>query len=132
MENIGSLGKRLKDLREKRGFTQSQLADKVGRNPHTIKDYEADRAMPSMRALELLANALGVSQRDLFDPNVQTQEVVTLSPSQSIKRYLSIPDEIVELAPGFDLDDEVWNIVKSVMKKELEAKLKKQNKKHHA
>lgn len=71
MENIGD---KIRKLRKLRGLTQPELAEKVGRNPHTIKDYEKGRAKPSVRALSLLANALGVSESQLVSGEVPAEE----------------------------------------------------------
>lgn len=73
MENIGD---KIRNLRKLRGLTQIELAEKVGRNPHTIKDYEKGRATPSIKALSLLADALGVSESQLVNgelPDIETK-----------------------------------------------------------
>ena len=64
MENIGD---KIRNLRKQAGLSQVKLAELVERNPHTIKDYEAGRVVPSWEATVKIAQALGVSQKDLMD-----------------------------------------------------------------
>lgn len=132
MDNTKSFGERLKELRKSRKLTQPQLAEKVGRNPHTIKDYEAGRASPSLQALELLSKALGVSQKDLMDSAAPIPAPVSAPPSQSLRKFLKVPDDVVEMAQDFNLNDEVWDMVRVAMRNGLKNLQKEQSKKNLA
>lgn len=55
------LGSRLKELREERGFTQRQLADKLGINSVTYLHYEKDQREPPLALLADIAKYYGVS-----------------------------------------------------------------------
>jgi transcriptional regulator with XRE-family HTH domain len=55
------LGDRLKELRDKAGLTQTDLAAKSGLSLGVIHDYEQGKREPTLRSAVKLAAALGVS-----------------------------------------------------------------------
>jgi transcriptional regulator with XRE-family HTH domain len=63
------LGERIKQLREKRGLTQAQLAELTGLSTIYIRKLEAgERTSPSFVALERLAQVLNATLRvDLIE-----------------------------------------------------------------
>ena len=58
-------GNELRRLREERGWTQEQLAQRAGLRQHLISNYEASGAHPGRRPLAALVRALGVSPAQL-------------------------------------------------------------------
>lgn len=60
------LGKRIKELREKRGYTQQQLAEKVGIDQRNLSKIECGITFPS-KSLAELARCLQISLPELFD-----------------------------------------------------------------
>ncbi len=56
----------LKELREKAGITQNQLADKSGLSARYISLLETNKRNPSDKAKQKLAEALNVSSVDIF------------------------------------------------------------------
>lgn len=60
-------GKRIKELREAEGFTQEQLAEKVGLEYQTISRIETGYYFTSYENLEKIARALNTNIHDLFD-----------------------------------------------------------------
>jgi transcriptional regulator with XRE-family HTH domain len=64
------LGNRLRELREKHGFTQQQLAQAIGKSWETISNFERGKTLPSLVTLEQLAGLLRLSMRDFFDNRV--------------------------------------------------------------
>lgn len=61
------LGKKIRQLRFKAGFTQEQLAEKLGLAAQSVSKWENAVAMPDITTLPLLAEVFGVSIDDLFD-----------------------------------------------------------------
>lgn len=62
----------LKDLREKHGLTQSQLAEKMGVSQKAISDIENGKAWPDYKTVQAISKALGSEETDLFtDPGVK-------------------------------------------------------------
>lgn len=53
------LGRRLRDLRDAKGLTQKQLADRTGLSAIFIRKLEAGERLPSLPVLEQIAAALG-------------------------------------------------------------------------
>lgn len=62
-----SIGESIRNLRKKAGFTQKQLAEKVGVNEVTIRSYEAEKYNPKMNTLTKLCIALDCKITDLID-----------------------------------------------------------------
>lgn len=58
MEQFESMGKRIKLMREKNGFTQSQMAHKLSMNPASFSSYERDNSIPPSDKLAQIADLL--------------------------------------------------------------------------
>ena len=56
-----AFGSRLRKIRGARGFTLSQLSNATGISNQTLSAYENGNREPTLRRLDLLANALGVT-----------------------------------------------------------------------
>jgi transcriptional regulator with XRE-family HTH domain len=56
-----TLGERLKELRASKKLTQRELSALLGITDRTYQYYEADRTVPPLSSLELMANLYGVS-----------------------------------------------------------------------
>jgi len=61
-----SLGARLARLRKERGYTQAELADKVGLIQALVSDYECDKLRMHAEMVLRFAQALGVSTDELL------------------------------------------------------------------
>ncbi len=61
------LGKKIKELRIKRGFTQEQLSEKIGIGERNLSKIECGNNFVTAETLSRLLNALNVSAKDLFD-----------------------------------------------------------------
>ena len=62
-------GQTIKKLREKKGFTQAELADKLGVSSKAISKWETAKGLPDITLIEPLANALSVSVMELMTGN---------------------------------------------------------------
>jgi len=56
-----TLGSRIKEYRRKRGFTQSQMADKLNMTEANFSSYERDKSIPPSEKLFQIASILNVS-----------------------------------------------------------------------
>jgi transcriptional regulator with XRE-family HTH domain len=65
-KHLEAFGKRVADLRLKRGLTQDQLASKTGLSIDTIGAVEQGRRWARLTTLHKLAKALGTTTDDLF------------------------------------------------------------------
>lgn len=62
-----TLGARLRNLREARGWTGDQLTDATGLSHRTLVYLEAGSVSPTVRTLLLVARALDVTPGTLLD-----------------------------------------------------------------
>ena len=60
-------GAAIRQLREKRGMTQAELADKIGISSKTVSKWETARGLPDITLLQPLAQALGVCVIELMN-----------------------------------------------------------------
>jgi transcriptional regulator with XRE-family HTH domain len=67
MVNISrELGKRIRQVRTKRGLTQEELAHRAELDYSYINQIENGRRNPSVHAIDRIARALGVRVKDLM------------------------------------------------------------------
>ena len=59
-------GATIKNLREKKGITQAQLADVLGVSSKTVSKWETAKGLPDITLMEPLAKALSVSVMELM------------------------------------------------------------------
>lgn len=59
---------RLRELRQARGLTQRQLAERAVLSVFTLRDYEQGKSAPTLPVAAALADALGVSLDGLTRP----------------------------------------------------------------
>lgn len=101
-----SVGKRLKQLRERRGFTQDQLADMVGVKERTVSRWEtgASRGLYDDDVLDEIAKALGCEPEDIIGPRaVPPAELHDLK--QQLDRIEANQRKILRLADQVDALD---------------------------
>lgn len=67
MDNRKKLGKRIKELRKNKGFTQEQLAELIDMEQNTISVIESGRNFPTLVTLEKIANVLNCELADFFN-----------------------------------------------------------------
>jgi len=90
-----TVGPRLARIRKERGFTQVELAKKIGLIQSLVSDYETDRLRLSAEMAVRFALALGVSTDDLLNPKTKNKNA-TKKPSLKVMRRL---EEIEKLPP---------------------------------
>ena len=61
-----TLGKRIADLRHKKGLKQEELAEKLGVSAQAVSKWENDQTCPDISLLPTLAKILGVSVDELL------------------------------------------------------------------
>ena len=89
----------IKDLRERRGLTQSRLAELGGTSQPTIAAYESGTKSPNLRTLERLARSVGLEAVVDFVPPLTREERRSLALHRAIARRLEqSPDPILRRA----------------------------------
>ena len=61
------IGDKIRQMRIKAGFTQEQLASKLGVSAQSVSKWENAISMPDITLLPYIAEVFGVSIDDLFD-----------------------------------------------------------------
>lgn len=64
---LNKLGKRIVELRLKKGWSQRDLAYECGKEPQSIERVENGKSNPTAFYLKELADALGVTVADFFN-----------------------------------------------------------------
>lgn len=70
----------IKALREKKNYTQKQLADRLAVSDKTVSKWETGRGLPDLSLLEPLAAALGVSVAELLSGEQITNQNRSANP----------------------------------------------------
>ncbi len=61
------IGENIKLIRKEKGYTQKQLAEKLGTSPQNFAQYENGKRKPKFETLKKIADALGVPAGDLIE-----------------------------------------------------------------
>ncbi len=81
-----TFGQRLIRLRKRRGYTQIELAKKIGLTQGLVSDYELDKIRPYHEMISRFALALGVAADDLL--GLKTSKNQEDIPNKKILRRL--------------------------------------------
>lgn len=84
------LGVRLKELRAKRGLSQTELAKLVGVTPSTISQVESNLIYPSLPALLKMAEVLSVEVSSFFQDSEDTVNRVIFPAAEAVN--IKFPD----------------------------------------
>jgi transcriptional regulator with XRE-family HTH domain len=120
-----NLGLRVKQLRTKRGLSQSELAKLVGVTPSTISQVETNTIHPSIPALLKMAEVLSVSIGAIFQQAMEVEKRFIFSQREAIPfKFPDLPASSVEgslLTPS-DFQGKVEpNLIEIMPKAELPA-----------
>jgi transcriptional regulator with XRE-family HTH domain len=89
-----TLGQRITRIRKERGFTQVELAERIGTIQTLVCDYEKDRLRLSAEMALRFALALEISVDELLRP--KSSKTVSRQPGRKVLRRL----EQIESLPG--------------------------------
>ena len=78
------VGKRIRYFRKKKGLTQKELGELIGKTHNTVSNYETGTISPEQDALFAISRALGCTLDDLFPPGDN---------DDSLDRAVSLSDE---------------------------------------
>ncbi len=90
MENKKLLGKRIKEIRKFKGFTQEQLSEMIDIETSSLSGIESGRFFPSLHVLDKIANVLDVELIEFF--RFSSVDI----PKHLDKEILSIIDKLDE------------------------------------
>lgn len=118
------LGKRLKELREERGYLQKFVADKLGIKSNTLSGYENGTRMPDPEMLSNLADLYHVStdyllgrtdtkEPPIYDKDEEEFQAFINNPELNVF-YKELPKSNEEAVERLR---EIWEIIKKDYKK---------------
>ncbi len=85
------LAKKIKALRNRKGFSQEELSEKTGLSLRTIQRVENGETEPRGDSLKRLANAFNVSSDEIIDWNVQEDKGLLISLNLSALSFIFFP-----------------------------------------
>jgi transcriptional regulator with XRE-family HTH domain len=100
-----SLGSRIRELRQRKGWSQQQLAEKVGVRQKQISSYERGANVPSGEVFIALAQALEVS----------LDYLAQLGPQSAPRVAIADPELLEKVQQVDQLQDDERRLVKEVM-----------------
>jgi transcriptional regulator with XRE-family HTH domain len=96
-----TIGQRLARQRKQRGYTQVELAEKMGSRQVLISAYETDRIALSAEMAVRLAVTLEVSTDELLHPKIRKKS--TAQPSLKVMRRMEQIEQLPENKQSFIL-----------------------------
>ena len=82
-------GTAIKSLREAKGMTQAQLAEKIGVSDKAVSKWETAKGLPDITLIEPLGKALGVSVAELMSGEAVTNKNISANILRS--RFYACP-----------------------------------------
>jgi repressor LexA len=79
-------GKKLKELRKIEGWTQEQVAKKIGVSKQTYSHYENENRTPSLKTIRSLAGVYGVDLDHVFGDEIKEDNGV-----YEVKQFVKLP-----------------------------------------
>lgn len=84
------VGKRIKQLREQKGYTLNKLANMAGVSQSYLRDVELENKNPTIAFLSLICQVLDISLKDFFSEELEAgltsdpvlQSIYKLTPEQ--------------------------------------------------
>ena len=106
-------GRKLKNLREKKGLLQKELGDKLNISASTIGMYEQNRRDPDFETLKKIANFFNVTTDYLLDNTNNTDIDEELKEKEALKKLLQ---KTGFMAGDEDLtDEELERLIKFII-----------------
>ncbi len=105
MDNKKLLGKRIKEIRKLKNYTQEELAEMIDLETSSLSGIESGRFFPSLHVLDKLAQTLEVELVEFFKfstveiPKNLDEEIIKITTSQSTQNKVVIYKLLKTLFP---------------------------------
>ncbi len=99
MDSRKLLGKRIKELRKYRSYTQEQLAELIDIEPCSLSAIEIGRHFPSLTTLEKISRTLNIELKTLFEYSHIKTNTEKLDEIKNVLQYL--PDDKIDFIYHF-------------------------------
>ena len=83
-------GKYIKDLREKLGMSQQELADSVGVTQAHIAKIESEKVDARLSTINKIVSILESNQRDAKCKNVMSKHIISISPNEKASKVTQL------------------------------------------
>ncbi len=93
------LGRKIKEIRKSKGWTQEYLSEKIGINPKSVLRIESGKTFPTIQNLEKIAEVFEIEIFDLFN-NRSLEDVKNLKNSV-LKIINNLDDEKIRMLYNF-------------------------------
>ena len=88
----------IREARRRAGFTQTELAERVGTSQPAIARYERARSMPDIATLQRIVEACGLELRlELAEPDLQREAAARIALARTPEERLAANTRQVEL-----------------------------------
>ena len=94
------LGKKIKELRNKQGLTQEELADRAELSKGFISQLERDMTSPSIATLEDLLQCLGTTLGEFFMEEQEEEQIVFTEEDFFVKKDEEYKNQIKWIIPN--------------------------------
>lgn len=101
MELGKRIGKRLRELREQRGWTQAEFAELTGKAVETISNMERGKSVPGLLTLEHFSRHLGVGLQELVRTDIVEERAGSQDAAVLVAAAKRLPMNELELVAGF-------------------------------
>ena len=94
------LGEKIKELRNKQGLTQAELADRAELSKGFISQLERDMTSPSIATLEDLLQCLGTTLGEFFNEEQEEEQIVFTEEDFFVKKDEEYKNQIKWIIPN--------------------------------
>ncbi len=101
-------------------LSRKELAQRAKVTYQTIYDIEEGNKNPSVKALQSIADALGIPCSALLETSEPVRPIIKNEPiSAFAKKLLSVPDKVYALAEKLGSDHEIWGEIIDALEDEV-------------
>ncbi len=102
-----TLSKNFKRVIEDSGMTVRELAHRIGVSETSLHRWKSGAEVPKLEHVDGIARVLNIDPGEFYKSE---RPIINISPRGTLKKYLVIPDQVVELASQLG-DDQgyVWD-----------------------
>lgn len=114
--------KNLKYIREKKGLSQTKLAEKIGVNQTTIARWEDDNRVPTIDNAVDVSNALNIPLPDLLGKDLRLNSDVSKNKYDNKLKELETPTGVkISYSTDKELTEEDYLAIKQLVLEEMKS-----------
>lgn len=91
-----SLGKKIKQLRDRKNLTQQEVADLLDVKATTVSNWENEVSNPKLEMLQKLSNILGVDVTELISKNEAPKECYDPEMAKNYERTIQVQEKLIK------------------------------------